>query len=149
MAGILARKYWRVDFGAQIFLVKSWKLCLWTLSFNDFFLFFSNAIELIAKLITGNLGFYAKANLSKKNGTVFKLEMSFAWIIINLLPPTCFYSPHQIQTGCVTSKQQNLTGKILSKLVQTCLKFSHVQIGINLSNIVQIGPIYSSLLVHG
>ena len=143
----MARKYWRVDFGAQIFLVKSWKLCLWTLSFNDFFLFFSNAIELIAKLITGNLGFCAKANLSKKNGIVFKLEMSFAWIIINLLPLTCFYSPHPIQTGCVTSKQQNLTGKILSKLVQTCLKFSHVQIGINLSNIVQIGPIYSFTLL--
>ena len=131
MSGILARKYWRLDFGAQIFLVKSWKLCLWTLSFNDFFLFFSNAIELIAKLITGNLGFCAKANLSKKNGIVFKLEMSFAWIIISLLPPTCFYSPHPIQTDCVTSKQQNLTGKILSKLVKTYLKFSHVQIGIN------------------
>ena len=102
-----------------------------------FVLFFSNAIELIAKLITGNLGFYAKANLSKKNGIVFKLEMSFAWIIINLLPPTCFYSPHPIQTDCVTSKQQNLTGKILSKLVQTCLKFSHVQ----------IGPIYNFTLL--
>ena len=133
MAGILARKYWRIDFAALIFLVKSWKywkLCLWTLLFNDFlFLFFSNAIELIAKLITENHMFCGKANLSKKNGIAFKLEMSFAWIIINLLPPTCFYSPHPIQTDCVTLKQQNLTGKILSKLVQTCIKFSHVQIG--------------------
>ena len=146
MAGILARKYWRVDFAAQIFSRQIMKSACLDSVISRFFLFFSNAIELIGKLITGNLMFCGKANLSKKNGIVFKLEMSFAWIIINLLPPTCFYSPHPIQTDCVTSKQQNLTGKILSKLVKTCLKFSHVQIGINLFDIVQIGPIYSFTL---
>ena len=138
-------------FGEQIlapkFFSSNHENCACGICHLTIFLFFSNAIERIAKLITGNLGFCAKASWSKKNGIVFKLEMSFAWIIINLLPPTCFYSPHPIQTGCVTSKQQNLTGKILSKLVQTCLKFSHVQIGINLSNIVQIGPIYSFTLL--